>query len=518
MKNFTPGKARLANGLLGLFFIATTVAPYKSHAQANKPDSMALVDLYNSTSGSTWTNHTNWLSKKPLSVWYGVEISGGFVTQLNLGSNNLKNSLPASLFTLTHIFDLDVSANKLTGAIPSALGSLVNLKYLVLSNNQFSGAIPSSIGSLTKLMDLYLDGNQFTGAIPSGIGSLVLLTDLSLAGNQLTGAIPSSVGSLSKLQHLYLNNNQLSGAIPSGIGSMSMLMDLFLYSNQLTGAIPTSLGNLTKLQYAYLNNNLLTGAIPAGFGSLPALVEVYFSGNQLSGNIPDGFDNLNNTSSLHLENNKFVFNSSMESAVLATSRRRLTKLTPQAMVVLTVNADGSLTTTGSGKSSTGDKSPSRNTATWYKNGVVFATTKGKVTLVKGGAITWGTGDVIYATISNSVVANMLKLTSNTITIGSGFAATQTAPVTDVESISRNGQTSELLYPNPVINQAKLQLSGYTGSVTVTMSNMAGKIVLQQDKLTNGTHTLALNNLPSGMYVITINDGSRVKTLKLLKAK
>ncbi len=53
-----------------------------SHAQVNVQDSLALVDLYNSTNGPNWNNHTNWLTKNPVSTWYGVTIKNKRVTQI----------------------------------------------------------------------------------------------------------------------------------------------------------------------------------------------------------------------------------------------------------------------------------------------------------------------------------------------------------------------------------------------------------------------------------------------------
>lgn len=46
--------------------------PNSANAQINVNDSLALVDLYNSTNGPNWNDHTNWLTSAPVSTWYGI--------------------------------------------------------------------------------------------------------------------------------------------------------------------------------------------------------------------------------------------------------------------------------------------------------------------------------------------------------------------------------------------------------------------------------------------------------------
>src|SRR5262245_48443942 len=44
-------------------------------AQADVNDSLALVDLYNSTNGPAWNSRTNWLTSAPVNTWKGVTVS-----------------------------------------------------------------------------------------------------------------------------------------------------------------------------------------------------------------------------------------------------------------------------------------------------------------------------------------------------------------------------------------------------------------------------------------------------------
>jgi Leucine-rich repeat (LRR) protein len=180
------------------------------YAQAvNKQDSLALVDLYNSTNGPAWNYNTNWLTG-PVKTWLGISVTGTRVTGIDLSGNNLNGSIPASLGNLVNLTTLDLGLydddgiyNHLTGSIPSSLGNLVNLTTLDLHGNQLSGSIPSSIGNLINLTSLDLSYNQLSSSIPASISNLENLTFLILRGNQLSGSIPSSLGNLVNLQVLW---------------------------------------------------------------------------------------------------------------------------------------------------------------------------------------------------------------------------------------------------------------------------------------------------------------------------
>jgi len=300
----------------------------KISAQINKQDSLALVDLYDSTNNVKWNNHLNWLTAAPVSSWFGITVSGNRVIKINLRTNGMTGTIPASIGSLKNLQVLDLGGNaingsipaalgklvnlqtlnmdntSLSGSIPSSLGKLVNLQVLNLFNNHLSGIIPPSFGNLVNLQKLYLNRNQLTGPIPSTLGNLKYLSVLYLDTNQLTDSIPSSLGNLSNLIELILNDNQLTGEIPSSLGNLSNLLDLYLYSNQLTDTIPASLGNLQKLKSLQLSHNQLNGIIPASLGNLTNLILLNCSYNQLTGTIPSSFTNLFNLQELIITDNQ----------------------------------------------------------------------------------------------------------------------------------------------------------------------------------------------------------------------
>ena len=92
-------------------------------------DKGALIALYRATNGANWKRNNNWLTEKPIHLWYGVSAnSNGRVTQLRLHNNGLEGTIPAlsALHNLTH---LDLGSNNLSGSIPD-LGALPNLTHL----------------------------------------------------------------------------------------------------------------------------------------------------------------------------------------------------------------------------------------------------------------------------------------------------------------------------------------------------------------------------------------------------
>ena len=133
--------------------------------------------LYNETDGNNWERNDNWLTDKPLSEWYGIEIH--------------ENSNSKFI-----IKEIDLQFNNLTGKIPKEIGKLIELNYLNLNENQLSGEIPKEIGKLTYLEELDLYDNKLTGEIPKEIGRLTNLNFLDLYQNKLSEEIPKEVKEL----------------------------------------------------------------------------------------------------------------------------------------------------------------------------------------------------------------------------------------------------------------------------------------------------------------------------------
>jgi hypothetical protein len=241
----------------------------------------ALIALYDSTGGASWTESAGWPNDTNVCGWYGVTCAGAppstSVTELALTSNNLAGTIPAGLADLTNLTYLRLDHNALTGSIPGVLGGLSNVDRFNLSFNALTGPIPTSFSGLTSLVNLNLNNNHLSGVIPD-LSSLANLSQLNLYYNDLDEALPSTLGSISSLTVLNLQHNQLPSTIPDELGNLTNLTGLFLNNNQLTGQIPSTFTGLSSIEQLDLSTNGLSGPVPDLMGLDGTLTELLLFG------------------------------------------------------------------------------------------------------------------------------------------------------------------------------------------------------------------------------------------------
>jgi Leucine-rich repeat (LRR) protein len=264
--------------LSGLDFFAP--APFGGCAQMTEvppAECLALQALYNSTGGPNWTTRTRWLTSDEPSSWYGVTVSAGHVSGLNLANANLVGSIPPQLANLTQLQTLNLSSNQLTGAIPPELGSLANLETLDLGSNPLKGSFPPQLGSLSKLKSLVLNNLNLYGEIPPEWAQLTNLEQLNLSYNFLYGVFPTWLSSLPHLTSLDLSHTSVNGLLPSDLGNLVKLQTLKLNDTYLMGGLPLSLPALTQLARLDVSKSSLCEPRDASFQSWKATIPTWAS-------------------------------------------------------------------------------------------------------------------------------------------------------------------------------------------------------------------------------------------------
>ncbi|MBY0433744.1 MAG: T9SS type A sorting domain-containing protein [Cyclobacteriaceae bacterium] len=96
-------------------------------------DSLALLALYQSTVGSSWTNKTNWTTGR-VGTWQGITETGGLITAVNLPNNKITGSVPDSFADIAALQTVNLSGNAIT-QLPVLTGA-TGITTLNVSNNR----------------------------------------------------------------------------------------------------------------------------------------------------------------------------------------------------------------------------------------------------------------------------------------------------------------------------------------------------------------------------------------------
>lgn len=238
-----------------------------------------LVTFYEATNGTSWLSQRNWLSTKPVCIWYGIVCNErGFVDSIQLEDNYLVSGADgvaevSKILTLSELQTLDLKGNdvkldfgainkdatkleflRLSGTGMSTLDGIsnaANLKALHVTNNKIA-EIPDELYLMSRLESIFLSFNAIKGRLSPKIGQLTKVKELYLFGNFLTGTIPSQIGQMTSLVDFVASHNALSGPLPDQVSSLSNLEQFAVYSQQglelLTGPIP-SFSGAPKLWY-----------------------------------------------------------------------------------------------------------------------------------------------------------------------------------------------------------------------------------------------------------------------------
>jgi len=185
-------------GIIGIGQFAAIDVP---QSEAN-----ALIAFYDATSGDSWTNNTGWKTDPVVGNWYGVTVSGGHVTELDIHDNNLVGAAGNTLDSLAgHLTRLVVYNNSISTLDVSALTSLT---YLACANNSISTL---DVSALTSLTTLYCHSNSISTL---DVSALTSLTILYCASNSISTLDLSSISAAVSLINC-ANNGMNQAAVDS---------------------------------------------------------------------------------------------------------------------------------------------------------------------------------------------------------------------------------------------------------------------------------------------------------------
>ncbi|KAK4855280.1 hypothetical protein QYF36_005662 [Acer negundo] len=289
--------------------------------------------------------------------WAHVMCFNNRVTDIQIGSQNPKGTLPPDLNNLTFLKKLEVMQNQLSGSLP-ILSRLNALQQFLVNENNFSfisldffiglqifsanaanvaGTLSDFLNrdmfprlnrsiavlqNMTYLTEVWLHFNDFTGSIPD-LSRLSNLNYSSLRGNWLSGIVPSSMVNHPKLAIVNLTGNYLQGPTPK-FDTTRVEMDMKAGSNSfcldepgvacdprvdllLSIQEPLAVGYPTILQSA--GQEMIRvfrrgpGTISPNFAKFPSSERLLLRNNSLTGTIPNELTTLSNLMWLDVANN-----------------------------------------------------------------------------------------------------------------------------------------------------------------------------------------------------------------------
>eukprot|EP01031_Cornospumella_fuschlensis_P034337 gene34337-41565_t len=247
--------------------------------------------------------------------WYGVSCDCArsntycHVVGLALSGMGMVGEISNISFNhLTYLDSLDLSSNLLHGSIPASIGSLAHLRDLTLADNLFSGTLPDEMADLSQsLTFLRLLQNSIEGSFPDIFSDFNFLQELELGHNSLRGTLPDTLCGMHSLLLFNVGGNDLSGTIPDCMyNDLTFLKDLDLHGNYFTGTISEKVSNFTALNIIKLSHNHFVGTLPMGIFSAFYNAWVFVDHNHFTGSISENFPVMRYVEDLDLSYNKLT--------------------------------------------------------------------------------------------------------------------------------------------------------------------------------------------------------------------
>ena len=207
-----------------------------------------LVKLYHDTDGDNWERNDNWLSDKPITEWYGVEVTGATSNfyNLSLRNNNLHGSIDLS--NCSYLTSLYCDGNVLARINVS---NCINLRLFDCFSN---GLEQIDVTGCVELSSLQCDRNNLTQLDLSANENLRYL---SCSYNNLDELVLSK---LKLLEYLNCQNNLLNTL---ELTHNKKLQQIFCANNKIGSIDLTSCSNLESFYCSSVQKNEYLRAIDA---------------------------------------------------------------------------------------------------------------------------------------------------------------------------------------------------------------------------------------------------------------
>lgn len=288
-----------------LLLASLLLLPLSSSAQVSVADSTALVEFYRATNGVAWKNNTNWLTANPVSDWHGVTVENGRVTGLNLSSNQLEGTLPASFWTLDALRTIYLGSNEIVATIPAAIGQFDSLEVLSIGSNDITGTIPKEIGSCANLRRIEVGGTEIGGTIPEELFDCRKMRVINLQSTDIEGRVSSKLADLVELEIFDVSTTGLTGTLPS-LEKLVNLNSLHIRDSKIGGHLDSLFPvRMPNLYYFTMRGNEIGGELKAERFNPDALVFVTVENCRITG--VDDFTSFPKLRRLQVAGNRLTF-------------------------------------------------------------------------------------------------------------------------------------------------------------------------------------------------------------------
>ncbi|HRH47317.1 MAG TPA: T9SS type A sorting domain-containing protein [Panacibacter sp.] len=127
--------------------------------------------------------------------------------------------------------------------------------------------------------------------------------------------------------------------------------------------------------------------------------------------------------------------------------------------------------------------------------------------------------LLPATLYQWRVATACNGTQSAYTNGNSFTTTTANFVASVANINLkadNALFNAMVSPNPAASGATLRISGNQHNVTITITDVTGKVLWKRLEIKEAQVNLPIEKLSAGVYIVNVTDGKESRMIKLVR--